>query len=189
MANLDIIPFASPHGGHSVIRAIAIANSTTYATADTSWQKGEVCQLVSGKIGAANAVFPATVTTAGVHNPAAHFVSVSSSQGELTIPNVASGAASISVLALFHPVLGEQEFLTRNLFNNSDTRVVPLITHVGDICGWWRMSNATAGVNGTFGLDTNGTGLIITRVLDANMTDITISGAAGVFVVFKCNGE
>jgi hypothetical protein len=190
MANQDIIPFASPHGGHSSIRPIKIAGSTSYVTAETSWQKGEVGILTSGAIGAANAVIANGATN---HNPAIHLVSVSSSQGELTIPNVASATATIAVLSPWIPVLGEQEFLTRNLFNNSNTAVVPLITHVGDICGWWRDNSITtgggSGPNGRFGLDTNGTGLIITRVLNANYEDIGDHGGTGTYVVFKANGE
>lgn len=187
MANQDIIPFASPHGGHSTIRPYKIAASTSFATAETSWLKGEVTVVTAGAVGAANAVIANGATN---HNPAIHMIAVASSQGEMSLGLFASAAATINALAGFNPVLGEQEYMTRNLYNNSNVRVVPLLTHVGDICGWWRDNTTSATApNGTFGLDTNGTGLIITRVLNANYEDIGDHGGTGTFVVFKCNGE
>lgn len=188
MANQDIIPFASPHGGHSTVTPIKVAASTTFATAETSWLKGEVCAVASGAIGAANAVIADGATA---HVPATHFIAVNSSQGEMSLYNLASGAATIPVLGSFIPVLGEQEFMTRNVYTNSDTRIAPTLAmaHV-EVCGWWRdNTTSTAAPNGSFGIDTNGTGLIITRVLDANFVDVGQSGATGVWAVFKCNGE
>lgn len=188
MANQDIIPFASPHGGLSGQTPIGIANSTTFVTAETSWLKGEVCAVASGKIGAANAVIADGATN---HAPATHFIATESSQGALSLPGVLSGAAAIAWLAPFVPVLGEQEFMTRNVYTNSDTRVAPTaaMAHV-EVCGWWRdNTTSTAAPNGSMGIDTNGTGLIITRVLDANMVDVALSGGTGVWAVFKANGE
>lgn len=190
MANQDIIPFASPHGGHSVMTPIGIAASTTFNTAETSWLKGEVCLVASGKIGAAQAVIRDGAAD-GPHVPATMFIAVESSQGAMSLPGIASGAATINWVAPFIPVLGEQEFMTRNVYTNSDTRVAPTaaMAHV-EVCGWWRDNTpSTAAPNGSMGIDTNGTGLIITRVLDANMVDVALSGGTGVWAVFKANGE
>ena len=190
MANQDIISFASPHGGNSVVRPIKIAVSTTFSTAETSWQKGEVCLLAAGGIGAAQAVIADSAGTSIAHNALIHFVPVNSSQGELSLYNIASGAAAIPVLGSFIPVLGEQEFMTRNVFNASDTIIPPTQAMIfNDAFGWYRDNSVTFGPNGRFGIGQDGTGLVVTRVLDANLVDIGLSGAAGVWAVFKAAGE
>lgn len=186
MAEQSIVPFASPHGGTSRSAPFKVAASTSYNTAETCWKKGEVCIVTSGAVGAANAVIADGATN---HNPAIHYLACSNSEGELLMRNVASIATTINVLANFTPIMGEQEFMTRNYFTASDTLVVPTVTAVGEICGWWRDNTTTFGTNGRFGLDTGGTGLIVTRVLDANLADIGQTAATGVWVVFKANGE
>lgn len=188
MAKQSIIAFSSPHGGVSRVEPYKIAGSTSYSTAETSWVEGEVVilQLGAGVIGAAQAVIDDGPEN---HNPIIHFIAATSSEGEMSMRNIASAAATINALGRFIPVRGEQEFMTRNVHNNADAITVPTIADVGNTCGWWRDNTTSFGINGRFGIDTNGTGLIITRVLDANYDDIGQTGNAGVFAVFKASGE
>ena len=82
-----------------------------------------------------------------------------------------------------------QEFITRNVFSNSDTALDPTEAngvYQGVTCDFW-VSDATATMVGHIhGIDINGDGMIVTRVLDAQGRDSHEPGVGTLtYVVFK----
>ena len=74
-------------------------------------------------------------------------------------------------------------------YGSGDTAVVPAVAHQNDIAGFWRDNTATAqagnGENGIFGVDINGTGLVITDVLNELGQSLGRFGGTGTSVVFR----
>ena len=185
MASRDIMPFISPTDGPRVI-SYRIGASTTTATGGTSWREGEVVVVdAAGDIDAK--ADGATATTD------AQLVSTAHTDGLIRNDGATSGSATPTTMCPCWVVDERTEFITKNLFNNSDVLVTPLLAHIGDAAGWWRDNTAITtlpnspadGANGKFGIDLNTTGLIITRVLDSNFVDVGKSAGTGVYVCFR----
>lgn len=182
MASRDIMPFSSPHGG-GLERNVAyqIENNGTAVTA--TFRVGEVV-LMDVTDGDVDEI-PAGATVA--LDKDIHFLALEDSQanirriGDARYGNTPSPAYP-AVVAVFTP---ECEYVTRNVYNNSDTNIGPAGTgamtgvNVGDACG---LRNTAAGVHG---IDINSTGARITRILDSLGRDTYISGASAAVVVFR----
>ena len=186
--NGDIRPAFDPLGGYHRIEVYPRNASATYGF-------GEWVALSAAATATLNEIAEATTSTN--FTAGTHFVSAA------PMNKVIGGAAgtqirmdrigdaryvdppNTSVLDPVYAVSADTEYMTRFLFNNSDTLVTPSSAHINDVCG---MHNATAGTAADrHGVDINGTGLIIVRVLDAKGVDVVLSGATGVWVVFRRN--
>jgi hypothetical protein len=91
------------------------------------------------------------------------------------------------MLASVYVLTPDTEFVTRNAYNGDDTNIGPAgafaaaTIQIGDPVG------AHITVAGVHGIDAGDTGLVITRFLDAQNVDPTISGNAVDKIVFRAN--
>lgn len=197
MAVYDIMPY---HGSPRTARVEhkQMGGSSTTGTAGTSFRVGEwgTFDTAAGDI---------NVTADGATNWSnIHFIFAGNSDALIAKHKLTSGAATHNVTVPCWVIEDGVTYITRNLYNNSDTPVTPTVTMIGDTCGAWRdntavtsaaythrpagqtgLRDSTDGVNGVFGIDQNGTGLIIVDVLDSNQESITRSAGTGVFVIFR----
>ena len=191
MGARDIMPYISSLGGHHRVISLPVGDDTSVNTADTSWREGELVVLATGSDGI-------DVEGDGATTPDADglsYIAAASSEGlfrTLVGDNTTTGAIDQRMCPCYQVDL-DTEFVTRNVFNNSDTNIGPNGTNtgyeVGTSCGFWR-DNTNPGtvsgdVNGDFGIDINTNGLVITRILDAQGDDIGVSGGTADKVVFK----
>jgi len=184
MAARDIMPFSSPHGGTTRITPIRLGGGTTNSTtAETGWREGEI-GLIDGAAGDVNLI-PDGVETI---DKTLHCIFLTASSGDIQLANLTSGATTHNHITSVCRFESGQEFITRNAVTSSDVLIAVSTLFVGDIVGGWRDNTAGAAgtaENGVFSIDSAGTGLVITRILDANFKDVGSPGAgAGIWVVF-----
>ena len=192
MASFDIMPAVSEHGGHSRIVGLPVGGSTSLATADTSWQIGEVCTIDEAagdvNVSADGALDPTTLTAVLV-------LAAGSSQGEIIKAAGLAGTTGDADgnLAPFYTFEPGVEYQTRNVFNNSDTNIGPggsgAMTGVlvGVTADLWRDNAGTVGTNtanGNFGIDINGNYFTITGIFDALGRPTSVSGGTADHVKF-----
>lgn len=186
--NGDIRPVLSSHGGHLQVEVFPRNASATYGY-------GEWVALSAAGTATLNEIAEAATSvnfTNGTHFIAASpFVKVigGAAGTQVRIDRVGDAryvdGPNTGVLDPVYVLDEDTEFMTRFLFNNSDTLVTPTSAHINDECG---MHNATAGVAADrHGVDINGTGLRIVRVLNTQGIDITIGGGTGQWVIFRKN--
>jgi hypothetical protein len=179
MANLDIMPFTAPRGGHDRMVTFERAAAATYNVGNWVLENGAgvIDEVAAG-------------TEAIVSNT--HFISAEDAEANIARigdtryvdpPNTARGDS-------VYPLWDENvEFVTRNVYNNSDTNIGPAgdgttTIAVGDLVQGW-VTVAVAGVS-DHGLDVNVAGnLEVTRLLDALGRDTYLSGDAIDKVVFR----
>ena len=185
MAARDIMPFVSEHGGTSRIVSYRMGALTTNDTEDTSWLEGEVL-VVNAAVGDIDAEIDGAADPAG----GLHAIAAGSSQGLISVNNGTSGATTHAITVPCYDIYDGGEFVTRNVYNNSDTNIGPngsgAMTGVlvGVTADFWVDDSATAHEHG---LDINGDFFVITRILDANNKDTYLSGGTADKVVFKRN--
>jgi len=131
--------------------------------------------VASGEIEAAydGAVDPALATV---------YISAAGSAGLIQAEGGTSGAAAHDITVPVYDPRDGSEYVTANVYNNSDVELTVGDLTVGTTCGFWVDDGAAAH---NHGLDTNGTGVEITRILDALGRDAAISGATATRVVFR----
>lgn len=186
MAARDIMPFISERGGHNRVIAIRMGGGTTTATEDTSWLEGEVVEIDA----AAGDLNASGTGAGGAEDPAGglHYIAAASSESLINKFQATSGAATHNIMVPVYDLYDGGEFVTRNVYNNSDTNIGPAgdgtMTGVlvGVTCDLWVDDSAAAHDHG---LDINGDYFIITRILDANGEDTAVSGGTADKVVFK----
>jgi hypothetical protein len=180
--NGDIRPFTSPLGGHHKTEVYA-ADGTSPDYGYGEWVAIEAPGVINGiSAAAAGANF-----VAGTNYIAAGPFVNSTTDAQLRLDRVGDAryvdGPNTSVLDTVYVVDEDTEFATRFIFNGDDNLVVPTTTEIGLEVG---MHNAIAGDNiDRHGIDLGDTGLVVTRVLDADGTDIALSGNAGVWAIFK----
>lgn len=183
MSLRDIRPFRSSNGGWEKVEGVRVGAGTT----STSWEEGEVL-VIDAAAGDAN-VAPDGAT-------AASNLTIIATAGSSGLQSVygATDTTWTTTPPADHQVTGyilsdEAEFITDNVFNNSDTNIGPAGTGAltgalpGATAGFWH--DLTAGT-GDQGIDVNGSTLIITGWLDANLNP-TLTAADAAWVSFKRN--
>ena len=187
MAIHDIMPWTAAEGGHEIIVTAQMEDAATIDTADTSWLQGEVLLLdpTTGNV---------QVIADGIENVTAfHYIAAAGSGGLITHNNLVEGATPMNVMVPMYPLLGPSSgfFYTENVVTSSDTQLTAAqkaAIFVGDTVGLWRDNTAVAGgPNGTFSVNTAGTGLQVFKKLDAQGRDSDISGAACLAFVIGSN--
>lgn len=192
MGQRDIMPLTSVLGGHTRTVGLPVGANTTKSTANTSWLEGE----------------PVTITAAsgdidcsadGALDPTSGLIYIAAGSSEGMITKFAGLAGTTGdadgQLCPCYVIDGETEFVTRNVFNNSDTNIGPAgsgaMTNVtiGATCDLWR-DNTSPGtvsgdVNGDMGFDINGDGMVITKILDANGRPTSVTSDTAHWVVAK----
>ena len=170
MATQDIMPYDSAHGGHERIVHFHMADSVTDNTTNTSWRAGEVLIQVpaTGEI---------SVIADGIENVlVTHYIAAAGSADLIQYHNSTSGAATHAIMVPCYPITGNEggTFITENAVTSSDTLLTAAqmdALFVGDTVGLWRDNTATGvannGENGTFSVNSAGTGLQLIRKLDA----------------------
>ncbi len=188
MATNDILPVVDANGGSARVDSTPIGANTSADTANTSWRIGEVLVVTaaSGDI---------DVIADGAEDPALglHRIAAGSSEGllhKIAGPSPATGDADGQISSNYTLAVG-QEFVTRNVFDNSDTNIGPAgdgtmtSATIGATADLWRDNTAVSdGPNGTFGIDINGDYFTITRILDVKGDDTSVSGAMADKVYF-----
>lgn len=191
MARFDIMPFTAHQGGHNMVLPFPVGDASTFNTANTSWREGEVL-LLDAAAGDIN------VIADGIENVLiGHYIAAESSQFALESRGIASAAATPAATVSCYPIVGREAgaFITTNAVTSSDTLLTSAQMDailIGDTVGLWRDNTATGvandGENGTFAVNTAGTGLQLLRKLDADGRDVHMVGAAGtVFFVVGNN--
>lgn len=192
MGKQDIRPSVSPTGGHFRINNFPVGGATSRDTTDTSWKEGEVMTVdaAAGDINVAadGATDPAAATT---------FIAAGSSEGIINREAGPSGGTGDAdgLMSAHYAITDGVEFSTRNAFNANDTNIGPagsgVMTGVlvGVNVGFWRDDTnpgpVSGDVNGDFGINVAGTGLLITRIVDNQGADISVSGNAADRIFFQ----
>lgn len=184
----DIMPFASPHGGHDKIYMIQMGALTTSATTSTSWRQGEMMLQAVG-------TGDIDVIPDGIEDVTTnHFIAATSSEHELQLANLTSGAATHAWLVPMYPLTGPDagQFISQYAVTGSDTLLTTTQKEailVGDTVGLWRDNVAvTLGENGRFSVNTGGAGLKLIRKLDVNKNDTAMTGNEAVWFVVESDG-
>ena len=171
MATDDIQPLNSSQGGHVRMSAFEREASATHLSGE--WVDVNASGVVN-----------ALADGAAAYDGTVHYIAAD--DGTITIDRAGDAryvdGPNTAKLDAVYVITKDTEFRTAGLYNNSDTLVTPLVTHIGDTCGTYVTA---AGVSG---VDLNTGGLKIVRVLDAQNTDISLSGNAGTQVVFTLDG-
>ena len=188
----DIMPFASEHGGHDLLRYFRMGALTTATSGeDTSWERGYWMLDV-----VADADMNPIVD--GADDPAAEpfiYVAAASSAGLIQTRGGTSGAATHAIRVPCYDIYSGMEFRTRNVFAAaSDTNVGPIagagdgtMTNVvvGATADVWVDDTTATMVGHVHGLDLAGNFFEITRILDTSGEDTFISSGTADWVVFR----
>lgn len=182
MAARDIMPALSEHGGHNSVRHFRMGALTTDATEDTSWLEGEVLLLdgAAGDINYGGVGAAGTISAAG----GLTFVAAASSAGLIAAAGGTSGAATHNIMVPCYDMADDQQvWVTRNVFDNSDTNIGPagtgtnLTLLVGMLVDLWVDDSSFPGH--VWGLDLNaGAHFVVERILNATGQDIGLTGEA-----------
>ena len=175
MADLDIMPYTDAGGGHAAIRI-------GYAEDSAVFFRGEAVDINAS--GVTNEA--ATEPDLRADPPGAVGIAAVGAQG---IADSTTGSGSTADIdnfdVAYYPFEESNMFITRNMFNNSDTLTAYAITNVGDTCNLRR--TATGG----WGIDIGGTAgtenFIVLRLLDDNGTNAIIGGTTVSSCVFAVN--
>lgn len=197
MGAYDIMPFTASRGGHHRQIALPVGANTTAATANTSWLTGEILEITYAEDAGDVDVTP---DGSALPNTGLIYIAAGSSEGILQSRTGALTAGGADGLMAPCWVMDHgTEFVTRNAFNNNDTNVGPAGSGamtgvgIGVTCGLWR-DNTNPGtvsgdVNGDMGIDVNTTSCVVTRLLDVNNQDTSVSGGDTDKIVFMVVNE
>jgi len=189
MAARDIMPFVSQQGGHTRMLAFQMGAGTTATGEDSAWREGNIL-LVDAAVGDINPHIDGTL------DPSTGLVYIAAGSSEGLISNAVGPrnvtnptAAQISDIMV--PVWAFDvgvEFVTSNVYTASDTELdLDSGFLIGSTADLW-VDDAVTTVDGhNHGLNTAGTGFIITRKLDSQGRDSLVSGAATTRVCFMRN--
>lgn len=199
MARFDIRPYRSAHGSHTRTLTFQMGAGSTATGEDTAWLEGYIMEVdpAVGDINPATNgnVDPKDFATGGTGG-GAHggvYIAAGSSQGLMSRqvgPSNVSGITAGQISDILVPVwefLPDVEFITANVFSNSDT-LVDLDTgfQIGDGCDLW-VDDSTATMAGhNHGLDINTTNtFVITGKLDSLGQSSLVSGNTTTHVLFR----
>lgn len=185
MANQDVMPFTSAHGGHNRMEAWEMENAGGAITA--TFLVGEFC--VQGAPGTAGMVDEVAVNQHVITDATVHTFFVAAEDSQANIARLGDARyvdpPAVTKPASMYPLSDKEvEFETRNVFDNNDTNIGPAGSNamtgvaVGGTCC---IRNAA----GSHGIDIDDVGLVITRILDAQGEDTYLTGAAADKVIFK----
>ena len=186
----DIRPFASEHGGHDRVQNFRMGALTTDTGEDTGWLRGYI-MIVDAGVGDINAGNDAAIDPA---TGLSGYIATSDSAGLIAANKATSGAATFLIPVPVYSMYGGAEFVTRNVYNNSDTNLGPSTgTGDGTMTGVFvgvscdlHVDDSTATMIGhDHGIDINGNYFTITRILDANGQDSWRTGATADQIVFR----
>jgi hypothetical protein len=189
MAAGDIMPVVSEHGGHN--RTVSFPGNTGAA-----FVIGELVQVNNAGVMDEVAAGPTIINVtndSGVNGAGATFdnvetAMVAATDASANIARIGDGRyvdpANVGILHSAYLFDDQTEFVTRNVFSGSDTNIGP----AGDntqtlVIGEQVGLRTTAG--GVHGLEAVGTGLIVTRIVDAQGRDVSLSGAADDKIYFR----
>jgi hypothetical protein len=190
MATRDIMPYMSPRGGHDFIVTASTEDATTRIVTNTSFREGEplFMTVAAGTMAVIDDGASAVTTN--------FYVAAVSSAGLLNLNEIADATTPCNIPISMYPLTGPNagHFVCQYIVTNSDTQLTAaerLAIMVGDTVGLWRDNTATGvannGENGRMSIDTNTTGMSITRKLDVLGRDADISGQAVHSYVFINN--
>ena len=181
MARHDIMPYLSEHGGHRRTVSFQVGGGTTDTGEDTSWRAGNVVR-VDAAVGDVNPHVD------GAADPAdgTYYIAAADSQGLISLNGGTSGGATHLFEVPCYDLADGQEFVTANVYNNSDTELdLDTGFQVGDTADLW-VDDATATLDGhNHGIDINGDFFTITRKLDALGRNSDISGDTTTRITFR----
>lgn len=173
MAEFDIRPYSSAHGGH-----MRVSHGYLEGTpAAGAFEKGDVVQIVaaSGRMDEAADDPNIKAAPPGAVGVAAEGAQqIADARGDGTIAN------SEDEPVAYYPFDRDNYFVTRNITNNAPTALVPTVANIGDLA----TLSLTAGV---WSLDVGGTNedFEIVQLLDADGKDAVANGTTAVAAVFR----
>lgn len=181
MAVMDVMPVASEHGGHSRVEAFPPAVTPTY-------RPGEWVQIQ-----AAGTIQEQAENLAGdVYDPTLNRIAAHDGLSDIARLNDARfvDPPNTGRLDSCYVLVSDAEFKTRNVFDGNNTNIGPAGTFsaalviVGNSCGM-HVTTVPTGVLALHGIDVSAAGLVITRLIDAQGRDTSLSGAAVDEVYFR----
>jgi len=175
MSARDILPFRSSYGGHNVMSRYPVNTTAAFL-------EGEPV-LVE----AAGTLIEAATLPSPVTNPPNLIGIAAAGAANTALARSGSSATPFptTMLAPVYMLSHDAEFVTRNVFNNSDALVAPTLANVGDRCALRRVTGPPDIWGVDFGAAATTLWFQITDVLDSLKRSIRLSGAAGVFAVFR----
>lgn len=173
MADMDIMPYDQPGGGHNRV--------VTYPMDGTGvFERGEAVLLAATGLVDEAATEPnyAAGHTELVGIAAESAQGIADSRGDGTLASAANQPVGI------YPIEHGCRFVTRNLFNGSDTIVTTLaLANIGDQCALRRSAA------GLWGIDIGGTAavenFVIEGLLDDNGQDAVLLGTTATAAIFS----
>jgi hypothetical protein len=184
MASFDVMPFNAEHGGHNRVEAYELENAAGAVTATFRIGEFVLMDVTDGDVDEVAA--GQTVLT--MANIGINFLAAEDSQFNIERLGDARYVAPPNPtrpVSLYPLTDHGQLFVTRNVFNNTDTNIGPggdgtmTAVNVGDTACIRR------GAVGDHGIDIDDAGFRIVRILDATGRDTYITGAAADKVIFR----
>ncbi len=192
MGARDIMPLATGQAGVR-IQGFPVGANTTAAVAGTSWLEGEVVEITAG-------TGDIDLTPDGAADPKLGLVFIAAASSEGMLRAKTFGTTTGDIDGLICPVYTFEvgvEFVTRNVVSGSDTNIGPAgdgtmgsvtIGATGDL---WRDDTnpgpVSGAINGDFALDIGGNAFTITRILDSQGRDTSVSAGTPDKIVFTLN--
>ncbi len=170
MAEQDIMPYTSSHGGHATVRV-------GYAEDAAVFLKGEAVDIN------ANGVMNETTTDPDIRATPPGAVGIAAIGAQAiadSFTNTGSTSDIDNLDVQYYPFTENNMFFTRNMFNNSDTTIAFSITNVADGVNLYRTSG------GVWGVDIGGSNkdFNVLRLLDDDGQNAVVAGTTVTGCVF-----
>lgn len=176
MADMDIMPYDSSMGGHTRVVHYPLDGSASFL-------RGEVVVVDAGGQLNEAATQPDIGTAAGTA-PGAVGIAAESAQGiadsQSKLGTIASAA---NIPAAVYPFNLDSRFVTRNMYNGSDTATAFTVTNIGDTASLRLTAGGVWGID--IGTAAGAENFLIEGLLDANGQDAVRLGTTAVAAIFR----